>query len=281
MISWVPLVVLAGVAVGGDDPAKAKLDKAKETYKAAREKNREAVIEATKKLEESARKAGKFELVERIKSALDAYQKDGPLPPGLSATVKQRLLSARSAMDTAYANAVKEYLKEKKDDRVAETRKEWETFKLDISDDPAVVRLLNRTSAKYATIPRGAIVPKAGAEPRLLQNDPIEGTTQYFRIVTVGKTGLFNLQTLDGKYYVSTEAGGVGNGSPLTIADQRTGAAAGTQQWGMLPTSDGWGRLVHKASNKVVSVLDRSTANGGRLVIWSNEKTPTQEWKFD
>ena len=183
VMCWLPLALCVGVAVGGDDPAKAKLDKAKEAYKAAREKNREAVIEATAKLEESARKAGKFELVEKIKASLEAYQKDGPLPPGLSATVKQKLLSARSAMDGAYAAAVKEYLKEKKDDRVAEVRKDWETFKLDASDDPAVVHLLNRTSAKYATIPKGAVVPKAGAEPRLLQNDPLEGTTQYFRIV--------------------------------------------------------------------------------------------------
>jgi hypothetical protein len=105
---------------------------------------------------------------------------------------------------------------------------------------------------------------------------------QRFRIVPAAAGNWMYIQTLDGKRLMGTDKGGVRNGTELVVSEPRTGTAVATQQWGMLATSDGWGRLVNRASNKVMSVLDRSRGNGGRLVIWSNEKNePSQDWKFD
>ena len=265
-------------ARGGDDePVKAKLDKAKEAYQSARAKNREYVIDLITKLEEKARKAGNANAVDRIKAALEEYQKSGALPAGLPATAKQKLLSTRSAMDKAFSTAVKEYTKQKKDDLADKVEKEWDAFKLEVTDDPGVVRLLNRTSDKFASIPKGG-----GAEPKLLIYDTASDLPQQCRIVPAASGGWLYFQTLDGKRLLGTDKGGVGNGTEIVVSAPRGGAGAASQQWGMQPTVDGWGRLFNRASGKVMCVLDRARGNGGRLVIWSNEKAePSQDWKFD
>jgi hypothetical protein len=268
--------LLVSVAVAGDDedPVKARLEKAKEAYKSAREKNKEFLIDHLTKQEESARKAGKVEQVEKTKKALEAYQKGGPLPDGLAANVRQRFTSARVAMDNAFAAAVREYVKAKKDDLAADVQKDWDAFKIDVSDDPTVVRILNKKSEKYATISKGS------NEPKVLQYPSATGPTQYFRPVPA-QGGWVYLVTLDGKNYLSTDKGGTNNGAAITVAEPRSGAAMATQQWRLVPTSDGWGKLLHRASGKTVGVLDKSTADGGRLVIWSDSKEPHMEWKFE
>jgi hypothetical protein len=270
------LCTVCVIAQGGDDPVQMKLEKAKEAYKSGRAKNRDYVIDVLTKQEEKARNAGNAKLVDAIKAALAEYEKSGTVPPGLSATAKQRLLATRSAMDKAFATAVKEYTKQKKDDVADKVEMEWEAFKLDVSDDPSVMRLLNKTSDKYVTIPKG------GAEPKLLIYDAASGMPQRFRVVPAAGGGWLYFQTLDGKGLLGTDKGGVRNGTEVVISAPRSGTAAASQQWGMQATSDGWGRLVNRASGKVLSVLDRSRNNGGRLVIWSNEKAePSQDWKFD
>jgi hypothetical protein len=277
MATTATAALLAGAAEGGGaDPVKEKLEKAKEAHQAARAKNREYVIEVLTKLEEKARKAGNATVVDKIKAAAQEYEKSGALPTGLPATAKQRLLTARTAMDKAFATAVKEYTKQKKDDLADQVEKEWDAFKLDVADDPGVMRLLNKTSDKYAT------VPKSGPEPKLLIYDEASGMPQRFRVVSAAAGGWLYLQTLDGKGLIGTDKGGVRNGTEVVISAPRSGTAAASQQWGMQATADGWGRLVNRASGKVLSVLDRSRSNGGRLVIWSNEKAePSQDWKFD
>lgn len=281
VILIVPMAIatlLAGAAAGGGaDPVKDKLEKAKEAHQAARAKNREYVIEVLAKLEEKARKTGNATAVDKIKAAAQEYEKSGALPAGLPATAKQRLLTARTAMDKAFATAVKEYTKQKKDDLADQVEKEWDAFKLDIADDPGVVRLLNRTSDKFASIPKGG-----GAEPKLLIYDTASGLPQQFRIVPAAAGGWLYFQTVDGKRLLGTDKGGVRNGTEIVVSAPRGGAGAASQQWGMQPTVDGWGRLFNRASGKVMCVLDRARGNGGRLVIWSNEKDNiAQDWKFD
>ena len=274
-------LLTAGLATAAaeDDPVKAKLDKAKETYQAAREKNKEYLVGVLTKQEEVARKAGNVALVGKVKKALDEYQGGGPLPGGLAPAVRQRFSAARAAMEAAYADAVREYVKAKKDDLAEAVRKDWDAFKLDASDDPTVVRLLNKNSLKYATVTE----PEGGeTEPRVQQYGEQPGATQYWRVVPAGKGGLVYLQTLDGKNVLSTQKAELGSGTALVAAAPRSGAALQTQVWQMVPTLDGWSRLYHPASKKVVGVLDKSKGDGGHIVIWSNERdSPNMDWKFD
>jgi hypothetical protein len=267
------------VARGGQDAdaAKDKLEKAKEAYQEARAKNREYVVDLLNKQEEKARKSGNAKLVDKVKTSLEEYEKSGILP-ALPATAKQRLLGARTAMDKAFASAINDYTKQKKDDLAWEVEKEWEVFKMDVSDDPSVVRLLNKNSGKYATISKGA------SESNVVQNPPTSDLAQRFRAVPAATGGWLYLQTIDGKRLLGTDKGGVRNGTELVVSAPRSGTAAATQHWGLLATatSDGWGKLVNRASGKVVGVRDASRSNGAQLVIWSDIKNDVNlQWRFD
>lgn len=273
-------LLVAGLATAADDDAvKAKLDKAKAAYQSAREKNKEYLIEVLTKQEDAARKVGKVDLVEKVKKVRDDYQGGGPLPGGLAPAVRQRFSGARAAMQTAFADASRDYTKAKKDDLADAVREEWETFKLDASDDPNVVRLVNKTSLKYVSVTKS----EGGSnEPRAELYGEKPGNSQYWRVVPAGKTGAVFFQTLDGKMLLSTEKGSAAQETALVAAPLRMGVAQQTQMWQMVPSLDGWSRLYHPASKMVVGPLGKSRDDGATLVIWPNERNaPHMDWKFD
>lgn len=125
-------------ARAADDPTKDKLDKAKTAYDEQTEKSRAALIKRLQDREEAARKEGNKKLVDQVKAEREAFESRGELPKTVPTTGYVReSKQARIALEAAYAAAIKEYTKAKKDDEAAVVEKELAAFKED-GEAPAV-----------------------------------------------------------------------------------------------------------------------------------------------
>src|SRR4051794_35592194 len=132
---WCSLLVLAALAgaVGGrdDDPVavvRSKLNKAKDEYKAAADKFREAVAAHLDAREDAARKDGNKKLVDQIKDERTAWVMNGTLPPGLPAAARFPASAARAELDKAFAAAAKDFLRLKQDDEADAAEKARRQF---------------------------------------------------------------------------------------------------------------------------------------------------------
>lgn len=133
-----PLGVLMVAAAQGrdDDPVKVKLDKAKAAFATEQEKFQQDIDAYFEKREEAARKLGEKKVVDQIKAERKAFEERGELPASAPKAAKQRLTTARTAMEKSYAAAIKEYTIAKNDDAATFVEKELTEFKkgLDPSD---------------------------------------------------------------------------------------------------------------------------------------------------
>ena len=115
------LVATACVAAGADDPdpVKDKLFAAKVAYDKEMQEYRKSADEWFDKREETARKDGNKKMVDQIKGERKVFDEDGELPKVAPAAVQQRPALAKKALEVAYEQAVKDYIKAKMDDRAA------------------------------------------------------------------------------------------------------------------------------------------------------------------
>ncbi len=121
--------VAAGVAAGDEkDPVKEKLFAAKIAYDKDMSAYRTAVGEWLDSREEAARKAGDKKAVDAVKADRKAFDEDGILPKPAPAAIQQKPAQARKTLEAVYAQAVKDYVKAKKDDEAAAVEKEWKAF---------------------------------------------------------------------------------------------------------------------------------------------------------
>src|SRR6266545_1101983 len=122
------MALLLGVACAAaddeKDPVKEKLFAAKVAYDKEMAAFRKAAGEWFDKREEAARKDGNKKLVDQIKEDRKAFDEDGFLPKAAPAAVQQRPVAARKALESAYSQAVRDYIKAKKDDEAAAVEKE-------------------------------------------------------------------------------------------------------------------------------------------------------------
>ena len=278
----VGVLILAAVlaVVAADDPIQAKLDQARTRYRLDQEKAKKGLVDILERAAESARKDGNRPRMEALKAALEAYEKNGTFPRPIPGEQRLKFVNARAAMNKAYATAVKEFTKANNAAAARATETAWKEFLEDTSGDPDAGKLLNRNSGKYAVLGTNRTTDSA----EVAQNPaPKEGKGHTWRLVPVpAASGWFFLQTLDGRYVLGTAANHTNDGSEVVAMPPRSGAAATTQLWQFAPTEFGWGKLVHRASGKVLGVLSRSKADGGKLVIWAAVPgEPNQEWKFE
>jgi hypothetical protein len=125
----VMLVGLVGAcAVVGDDkdkdPVREKLFAAKVAYDKEITQYRTQAGNWFDKREDAARKDGNKKLVDQIKAERKAFDEEGELPKSVPATIKQKQAAAKKALEASYEQAVKEYVKAKKDDEAAAVEKE-------------------------------------------------------------------------------------------------------------------------------------------------------------
>jgi hypothetical protein len=125
------IVMLMTLSARGreDDPVRVKLDKAKAAYATELEKFEKDIGAYFDKREESARKSGDKKSLDLVKVERTAFEERSELPASAPRAAKLRLATARTAMEKAYATAVKEYTMAKKDDAAAGIEKELTAFK--------------------------------------------------------------------------------------------------------------------------------------------------------
>jgi hypothetical protein len=119
----------AAPASGGDkDPVREKLFAAKVAYDKEMAAFRKAAGEWLDRREDAARKAGDKKLVDQIKEERKAFDEGGELPKAAPTAIRQKPTAARKVLEAAYADAVKAYVKAKKDDEAAAVEKELGAF---------------------------------------------------------------------------------------------------------------------------------------------------------
>lgn len=144
-----------GWSVAADeDQILVKLNRAKTAYESDREQYRDAVNKYFDKREDGARTQGNKKLVDQIKAERSAFLQYGDLPSNAPAELRRRLQSARTSMESAYAAAIRDYTKSKKDNEANAIERELEQFKRD--GDATWIELFNGKDLKgwHATIGR-------------------------------------------------------------------------------------------------------------------------------
>jgi hypothetical protein len=106
------------------DVVKEKLFQAKKEYDTALQKFKKSVTDLLDKREDDARKGGKFQLLDQVKDERAVFEKAGEAPSMLPSAIREPIVAARTKLDTAYKNAVKEYLRLKLDELALSTEKE-------------------------------------------------------------------------------------------------------------------------------------------------------------
>ena len=127
LVPALAFLLAVGLSLRADekDAVKEKLFAAKKEYDAEMKAYRTAAEAWFDKREEGARKAGDKKLVDQIKVERTAFDESGTLPKGAPAAIPQKATAARKALEAAYTQAVKDYVKGKKDDEAAAIEKEW------------------------------------------------------------------------------------------------------------------------------------------------------------
>jgi hypothetical protein len=118
-----------GAALAEDkDPVRDKLVAARTTYDNETKQVQKQTEDWLEKRETAARKAGDKKALDQVKDDRKGYEESGELPRTAPATLRLRHERARKAMDAAYAEAVKEYTKAKKDEEAAAVDEAWKAF---------------------------------------------------------------------------------------------------------------------------------------------------------
>jgi hypothetical protein len=126
-----------------DDPTAAKLDKAKETFKQKVERFKADLVKDLDVKENQARAKGDKKLVDQVKAERAAFTEHGQLPHVVSTTTfDTRVKQARSEVEAAYGAAVKDLVKNKKDDQAAAVEKDLQAFLREADGSAGAVDLL-------------------------------------------------------------------------------------------------------------------------------------------
>jgi hypothetical protein len=129
VMAWLAGAVCAAVAGGQDkDPVKDRLFAAKVDYDGAMREYRKLAGEWFDRREEDARKDGNKKLVDQVKGERDWFDESGGLLKGAPPTLSQKPVLARKALEAAYAQAVKDYVKGNQDVEAAATEAAWKAF---------------------------------------------------------------------------------------------------------------------------------------------------------
>jgi hypothetical protein len=124
------LVLSAAGRALQEDPIKAKLDQAKTAYDEQLDKIRGALLKSLDEKEDAARKAANKKLVDQVKAEREAFESRGELPKSVpTANLLRDGKAARTTLELAYVEAVKEYVRAKKDDEAAAAEKDLTAFK--------------------------------------------------------------------------------------------------------------------------------------------------------
>ncbi|QJX00075.1 hypothetical protein [Frigoriglobus tundricola] len=144
------LGVTCAAAYDEKDPVKEKLFAAKVAYDKEMSAFRKAADEWLDKREEAARKAGDKKALGTVKADRKAFEEDGALPKTAPVAIQQISVTARKTLETAYSQAVKDYIKAKKDEEATAVEKDFATFKTDAAKRDQAARARELLIGKWA-----------------------------------------------------------------------------------------------------------------------------------
>lgn len=123
------------------DPVKEKLFAAKVAYDAEMDRYRKAAEQWFDAREQAARKDGNKKLVEQINAERISFDEGGELPNGAADSLRLRPALAQRKLESAFAQAVKDYTKARMDEEAAEVEASWKRLAAEFPTD--LVALIN------------------------------------------------------------------------------------------------------------------------------------------
>lgn len=123
------LVVLVASQPGRSaDPASDKFEKTKMKLEDERKKIDAAITKYFDDKEKQARNAGNKKQLDQIKDERKVYEELSILTSNVPANLKKMIAAHRTATETAYTQAIKDFTKLKKDEEATAAEKEWEAL---------------------------------------------------------------------------------------------------------------------------------------------------------
>lgn len=254
-------------AAGQDaDPARKRIDTAREAYDRAVLKYETAAVEWFEKLEDEARKKGDKKLVDQVAAQLKQFVDDRELPAAAPKTIRAQLDAPRKAVEVAYADAIKTYVKGRMDDQAAAVEAGLAKFRYSTSHlgrtvGDAKVKVVNKHSGRIlATMNGGSKADGTG----VMQYDDTGGRDQVWRLVPTDEEYFLILNVHSG--FPLTK---LANDSPsVVISKQLEGDREHHQHWRAVPAPDqsGWYLLQNRVSGKYLGIENGATNKDARVV---------------
>lgn len=120
----VALCGIASAAARNPDPVRERLVAARAAFDTETEEVHQQVVEWFERREDTARKLGDKKAVDQLKIERAEYEGGYDLPRNAPAAIRTKRDRARKALEAAYAQAIKDYTREKKDAEASEVEQE-------------------------------------------------------------------------------------------------------------------------------------------------------------
>lgn len=275
--------VLAAPAQDAEDPVRKKLDAAREAYNREVLKYQTGAADWFAKQEEAARAKGDKKLVDAAVAQRAAFTSGGDLPPAAPKALRTHLDAPRKALEAAYAEGIKTYVKARKDDAAAAA--EAELVKLRYTATPlgraagsAPVRVANKHSGRIAAVSEGSKAPGAA----VIQFDDTGGADQRWTLVPADEDYFLIRNNYSGLYMTRPPR----NDRAVEIAKLADGEGAKNQHWRPIPVPGeaGWYVVQNRGSGKYLSIDNGSREPGAGVIQYKfngPNGTADQWWRFD
>ncbi|MFO0797129.1 MAG: RICIN domain-containing protein [Gemmataceae bacterium] len=264
------------------DPVRKKLDAAREAYNRELLKYQTGAVDWFNKQEEAARVRGDKKLLDAAVAQRAAYTAGGDLPPAAPKALRTHLDNPRKALEAAYADGIKSYVKARQD--AAAAAAEAELVKLRYTATPlgravgsAPVRLVNKHSGRIAAVAEGSKEPGSA----VIQYDDTGGGDQRWTLVPADEDYFLIRNNLSGLYVTRPAR----DDRHVEIAKLADGEAARNQHWRPIavPGEAEWFVVQSRGSGKYLSIDNGSREPGARVIQYKfngPSGTADQWWRF-
>jgi hypothetical protein len=278
------LVTFAAPSPGQDgDPVRKKLDAAREAYNREVLRYNTAVIDWFDKQEAAARAKGDKKLVDLAAAQRKTYTSGGDLPAAAPKALRTQLDAPRKALEAAFADGIKSYVKARKDDEAAAAEAELVKLRYTatslgraVGDLP--VRVFNKHSGRLIATHEGSKAEGVSA----IQYDDTGGADQRWKLVPADDDFFLIQNRYSGMYLGKT----LKDDRAVVMGKLYEGDAVKHQHWRPVPVAGeaGWYHVQNRASGKYLSV-DNGSRDAGAGLIQYKFNGPTgsadQWWRFE
>ncbi|MBN9517313.1 RICIN domain-containing protein [bacterium] len=271
-----------GASAQDAGPVRKKLDAAREAYNRELLKYQTGAVDWFGKQEDAARAKGDKKLLDAVTAQRAVYAAGGDLPAAAPRALRTHLDAPRKALEAAYADGIKAYVKARKDDDAAAaeaelTKLRYTATSLGRAVGDAPVRVTNKHSGRILAVSDGATADGSA----VIQFDDTGGADQRWTLVPVDED-YFVVRNNQSRTYLTKM---LKDDRAVVIGKLYEGEAVKNQHWRPVPVPGeaGWFVVQNRVSGKYLSVDNGSREPAARVIQYrfnGPAGSADQWWRF-